>query len=109
VTDALKVVSHTLQCYGYPLHSVGCSPRGVKSSLHWELSEWWLLFFFNSVCSGKKDKNAIVKEFGYVITKLRYYVWTAMPSEKRISSYSPQHGDKGRCSFSLYSKFEMIL
>jgi len=24
------------------------------------------------VCSGKKDKNAIIKEFGYVITKLRY-------------------------------------
>jgi len=45
VTDALKVVSRTLQCYGYSLHSIGYSPRGVKSSLHWELSEWWLLFF----------------------------------------------------------------
>ena len=32
--------------------SVGYSPWGVKSSLHWELSEWWLLFIFNSVGVG---------------------------------------------------------
>ena len=43
------MVSLTLQSNGYSLQSVGYSPWGVKSSLHWELSEWWLLFIFNSV------------------------------------------------------------
>ena len=32
-----------------------------------------------------------------------------MPSEKRIPSYSPQYGDKGGCSFSMYCKFEINL
>ena len=41
-------MSLTLQSNGYSLQSVGYSPWGVKSSLHWELSEWWLLFIFNS-------------------------------------------------------------
>ena len=46
------VVSLTLQSNGYSLQSVGYSPWGVKSSLHWELSECWLLFIFNSAPNG---------------------------------------------------------
>ena len=37
------------------------------------------------------------------------YVWAAVPSEKRITSYSSQYGDAIRCSLSPCCKFEINL
>jgi len=37
------------------------------------------------------------------------YVWAAVPSEKRIASYSSLHGDAIRCSLSPCCKFELNL
>ena len=55
-------MSLTLQSNSYSLQSVGYSPWDVKSSLHWELSEWWLLYIFNSVVTQFDCyKNACVK------------------------------------------------
>jgi len=76
----------------------------------------WL---YNSLHELLAQLNASIKFVNWLTNNLwevslywsqcEFYVWTAMPSEKGIPSYSPQHGDKGRCSFSPYCKFEMIL
>ena len=64
----------------------------------------------HSVCSAsQKLLFASYVDSGDEIVTLIKYDWTASPSEKRIPSYSSQHGVKGGYSFSLYCKFEMIL
>ena len=40
------------------------------------------------------------------IKNMKFYTWTAVPSEKRIFSYSLQHGDEDGYTLSLCCKFE---
>jgi len=43
------------------------------------------------------------------IKNMKFYTWTAMPSEKRMLSYSSQHGDEDGYTLSLCCKFEINL
>ena len=64
----------------------------------------------HSVCSASQKLlwDCLLAKW-IVVMKLLHWSRTASPSEKRIPSYSSQHGDKGGCSFSLYCKFELNL
>ena len=42
------------------------------------------------------------------IKNMKFYTWTAVPSEKRILSYSSQHGDEDGYTLSLCCKFEIV-